>query len=43
MLESLFATFEERRNANESFLEFSRRHSIPELQSFLAVKESVSQ
>ena len=43
LLESLFAAFEERRNPNESFLEFSRRHSIPELQSFLAVKESVSQ
>jgi ferredoxin-nitrite reductase len=43
MLESLFATFEERRNPNESFLEFSRRHTIPELQSFLTVKEPVSQ
>jgi ferredoxin-nitrite reductase len=43
MLESLFAAFEERRNPRESFLEFSRRHTIPELQSFLAVKEPVSQ
>lgn len=43
MLESLFATFEERRNPKESFLEFSRRCSIPELQSFLTVKEPVSQ
>jgi len=42
MLEGLFAAFEERRRPNESFLEFSRRHSIPELQSFLAVKEPVS-
>jgi ferredoxin-nitrite reductase len=42
MLESLLAAFEERRNPNESFLEFSRRHSIPELQSFLTVKEPVS-
>jgi len=42
MLEGLFAAFEERRHPNESFLEFSRRHSIPELQSFLAVKEPVS-
>jgi ferredoxin-nitrite reductase len=42
MLESLFAVFEERRNPNESFLEFSRRHSIPELQSFLTVKEPAS-
>jgi ferredoxin-nitrite reductase len=43
MLESLFTAFEERRNPEESFLEFSRRHSIPELQSFLAVKEPISQ
>jgi ferredoxin-nitrite reductase len=43
MLEGLFAAFEERRSPNEPFLQFSRRHSIPELQSFLAVKESVSQ
>ncbi len=43
MLEGLFAAFEEQRNPDESFLEFSRRHSIPELQSFLTVKESVSQ
>lgn len=41
LLESLFAAFEERRNPKESFLEFSRRHSIPELQSFLTVKEPV--
>jgi ferredoxin-nitrite reductase len=43
MMEGLFAAFEERRNPNESFLEFSRRHSIAELQSFLTVKEQVSQ
>ena len=44
VFESLFAAFEERRNPNESFLQFSRRHSIPELQSFLpVVKEPVSQ
>ncbi len=42
MLESLFAAFEERRNPKESFLEFSRRHNIPELQSFLAVKEPIA-
>lgn len=42
-LESLLAAFEERRNAEESFLQFSRRHSISELQSFLTVKEPVSQ
>ena len=43
MLESLFTEFEERRNPNESFLQFSRRHSVAELQSFLTVKEPVSQ
>jgi ferredoxin-nitrite reductase len=43
MLESLFAAYVEQRSPDESFLEFSRRHSIPELQSFLAVKEPVSQ
>jgi ferredoxin-nitrite reductase len=43
MLESLFAAFEKCRNPNESFLQFSRRHSIAELQSFLTAKESVSQ
>lgn len=43
MLENLLSAFEERRRPNESFLEFSRRHSIPDLQSFLAVKEPVSQ
>lgn len=43
LLESLFAAFTERRNPNESFLEFSRRHSIPELQSFVTIKEPVSQ
>lgn len=44
VFEGLFAAFEERRNPNESFLQFSRRHSIPELQSFLpVVKEPVSQ
>lgn len=42
MLESLFAAFAERRNPGESFLQFSRRHSIDELQSFLTVKEPVS-
>lgn len=41
LLEGLFAAFEECRNPNESFLEFSRRHSIPELQAFLTVKEPV--
>ncbi|MFC5865050.1 NirA family protein [Acidicapsa dinghuensis] len=43
MLEGLFAAFEELRNPSESFVDFSRRHTIPELQSFLTLKESVSQ
>lgn len=42
MLTGLFAAFEQRRNPNESFLQFSRRHSVSELQSFLTAKESVS-
>ena len=42
LLVSLFAAFQERRMPNETFLQFSRRHSIAELQSFLHVKESVS-
>lgn len=42
LLESLFAAFEEKRYPRESFLEFSRRHNIPQLQSFLNVKEPVS-
>jgi ferredoxin-nitrite reductase len=41
-MENLFEAYVERRTPNESFLEFSRRHSISELQSFLAVKEPVS-
>jgi ferredoxin-nitrite reductase len=43
ILESLFDAYIERRNLDESFLAFSRRHSIPELQSFLTVKEPISQ
>lgn len=43
MLESLFAAFEELRYPKESFLEFSRRHTVTELQSFIAVKEPASQ
>jgi len=42
-LESLFAAYEQKRNPKESFLEFSRRHDIPQLQSFLTAKEPVSQ
>ena len=40
-MERLFSTYCERRNANESFLNFSRRHSITELQSFCDAKEHV--
>ena len=40
-MERLFAAYIEVRNPNESFLDFSRRHSIAELQSFLAQKELV--
>jgi ferredoxin-nitrite reductase len=43
MLDGLFAAYVGQRNPEESFLEFSRRHSVPELQSFLTVKEPVSQ
>ena len=42
MLEGLFAAFEQRRNPKESFLEFSRRHSISELYSLVTIKEQVS-
>jgi ferredoxin-nitrite reductase len=38
-IENLFAAYVEHRDPGESFLEFSRRHSIPELKSFLAIKE----
>jgi ferredoxin-nitrite reductase len=39
LMESLFAAYIERRRLNESFLEFSRRHSVEELLAFLAVKD----
>jgi ferredoxin-nitrite reductase len=39
VIESLFAAYMERRSPGESFLEFSRRHSIDELQAFLTAKE----
>ena len=38
-MESLFATYTERRKPDESFLTFTRRHSIAELQSFCDLKE----
>ena len=39
VMERLFAAYTERRDSNETFLNFSRRHSIAELQSFCAAKE----
>lgn len=41
VLEQLFGAYTERRKPDESFLEFSRRHSMKEMQSFCAVKEQV--
>ena len=38
-LDSLFVAYTDRRTQGESFLQFSRRHSIEELQAFLVVKE----
>jgi ferredoxin-nitrite reductase len=38
-MESLFATYTQRRKPDESFLTFTRRHSIAELQSFCNLKE----
>ncbi len=40
-MERLFDAYMERRSADESFLDFSRRHGIAELQSFCAAKEQV--
>ncbi len=42
VLESLFAAYMEQCKPGESLLTFSRRHSIEELRSFLAVKEFVA-
>jgi ferredoxin-nitrite reductase len=39
VMERLFAVYTERCQPDESFLDFSRKHSIRELQSFLAAKE----
>lgn len=41
VMEQLFHRYTECREPNESFLEFSRRHSIEELKSFCDVKERV--
>lgn len=38
-MESLFAAYMSQRISDESFLDFSRRHSIEQLQAFCAVKE----
>jgi ferredoxin-nitrite reductase len=40
-MEQLFVAYLDRRTPNESFLEFSRRHSIAELRSFCSMKEHV--
>lgn len=39
-LERLFEAYVERRLADESFLQFSRRHTTDELKGFLAIKEA---
>jgi ferredoxin-nitrite reductase len=41
VIERLFETYTEQRAPNESFLHFSRRHSIQDLKSFCEVKEQV--
>ena len=41
VMERLFHAFTTRRNADETFLDFSRRHSVIELQSFCETKEQV--
>jgi ferredoxin-nitrite reductase len=40
LLERLFAAYTERCNPDESFLQFSRRHTIDELKSFLSRQEA---
>ncbi len=42
LMERLFDAYMERRAPDEPFLDFSRRHSIEELQSFLAPREAVA-
>lgn len=41
VMERLFSAYTDRRHSDESFLEFSRRHSIEELKSFCEVMEHV--
>jgi len=43
LIERLFAAYMERCSPDESFLQFSRRHSIDELKSFLLSREVVAQ
>lgn len=40
LFESLFHAYVERRDSGESFLDFSRRHTIDDLKSFLTLKET---
>jgi ferredoxin-nitrite reductase len=42
VMERLFHAYTMQRNTHESFLDFSRRHSVAELQSLCAVKEQAS-
>ncbi len=42
LLERLFEAYMDRRATDESFLDFSRRHSIDELQSFLTPSEAIA-
>lgn len=43
LLESLFASYLDQHRTGESFLEFTRRHTIAELRSMMALKETVAQ
>lgn len=42
IMERLFGAYSERRNADETFLQFSRRHSIDELKSFCLAGEQAA-
>lgn len=43
LLERLFEAYVDRRRHEESFLDFSRRHSIDELRALMAMKEAAAQ
>lgn len=43
LLESLFEAYVSQRQVDETFLEFSRRHSIDELRSMMTLNEAVAQ